>query len=123
MFLEGARQFLVDGQLEFRGFEETQLNPTVFFFNSPTEVIVGDCQLIGPEYGVYEIATGERTDDEPPVTPGRRDAASSTMLLEDGRWKIEDTQIESDFACEFDSAGIAVPVIDVGGIREAGDES
>ena len=94
---------------ELRGRPET--HPEVFEFRSPTELVIGDCQLVDPERGVYVTATGERIDLIPPIVEGQRDARSAVMLFEDGRWKVSDRQGQENFDCEFAPTPLGVPVV------------
>jgi hypothetical protein len=76
-------------------------HPEVVEVVSPTEVVVLSCNEPDPDYGVYDLATGERLPDEPPVRDGQRDLQSAVMVLEDGKWKVSDLQGQVDFECEF----------------------
>ncbi|MGH1494200.1 MAG: hypothetical protein ACRBK7_33220 [Acidimicrobiales bacterium] len=75
-------------------------SPEFWEVNSNTEVVIYDCQEADPLRGVYDIATGDRTDLIPPITPGQFDAIQATLLFEEGRWKISDIQAQRDNDCQ-----------------------
>ena len=116
-FLGVLRSDLVSNGEEARGLIEAESNPSVFFFISPTEIVIGDCKRLPDDYGIYVTETGERTNGVPPLVPGQRDGHESTLTFIDGRWKIEDTAIVTDAGCDSANTGIAIPVVDVGGER------
>ncbi|MCH7846319.1 MAG: hypothetical protein IH850_10890, partial [Acidobacteria bacterium] len=90
--------------IEVRGRPET--HPWILSYNSPTEILIADCQVSQPEDGAFVTATGERRDDLIPQTvDGQRDQLRATMLLVDGRWKVGAVSGELDFGCEFDDFG------------------
>ena len=90
--------------IEVRGRPET--HPWVLSYNSPTEVLIADCQVSQPEDGAYVIATGERRDDLiPPIVDGQRDQLRASVIFVDGRWKVERVSGELDFDCDFEDQG------------------
>jgi hypothetical protein len=90
-----------------RGMPET--HPEVIEVRSSTEVVVLDCQLQDPSWGVYDRGTGALTGERPIVTPNRRDVWSAVMRLEDGRWKVEDLQGREGVSCEFAPTSQGLP--------------
>ncbi len=76
-------------------------HPEVIELVSSTELVILSCNEPHPDYGVYDLETGERLSDEPPVSEGQRDLQSAVMLLDEGKWKVSDFQGQVDFACEF----------------------
>jgi hypothetical protein len=90
--------------IEVRGRPET--HPWVLSYNSPTEIVIADCQVPHPEDGAFVTATGERREDLIPASvEGQRDQARATLWFVDGRWKVEGTSGERDFDCDFDDHG------------------
>jgi hypothetical protein len=63
--------------------------------------VILSCLEPDPDYGLYDLDTGERLPDEQPVREGQRDLESAVIVLEDGKWKVSDLQGQVDFACEF----------------------
>lgn len=95
-----------DGE-EVRGVPERQA--LVVRFSSADRVLVGDCQVLPPEYGVYVVATGERTDAISPILEGRTDYTETTMSLVGDRWFVSDVAVEADSPCEdVESRAVAV---------------
>ena len=76
-------------------------HPEVVEVRNPTELVILDCNQPDSEYGVYDLTTGERLSDEPPVREGQRSLRSAVMVFEQGRWKVSDLQGQVDFECEF----------------------
>lgn len=76
-------------------------HPEVIEVRSPTELVILSCNEPHPDYGVYDLETGERLQDEPPTREGQRDLQSAVMVFEDGKWKVSDLQGQVDFECEF----------------------
>ncbi len=75
--------------------------PEVIEVVSPAELVILSCNQPHPDYGVYDLESGDRLPDEPPVREGQRDLQSAVMVLQDGKWKVSDLQGQVDFACEF----------------------
>ncbi len=99
--LEVIRDLLIDHQqrgLVLRGRAET--HPEVVQITSATELTILDCMIQDPDRGVFDAATGERTDDIAPVAEGQRDLRSTVMVLEDGRWKVSDVQGQANVRCD-----------------------
>lgn len=76
-------------------------HPEVIEVRSPTEVVLLDCLEPSLEFGLYDLATGERLPDEPNVTDGQTNLRSAEMVFIDERWKVSDFQGQVDFECEF----------------------
>lgn len=76
-------------------------HPEVIEVRSPTELVILSCNEPDPDYGVYDLASGERLPDEPSVRDDQRDLQSAVIVLEDGKWKVSDLQGQVDFPCEF----------------------
>jgi hypothetical protein len=87
------------------------LHPEVIEVRSPTEVVILSCLEPSPEYGLYDIDTGERLDDVPAVRDGQKNLESAVMILEDGRWKVSDLQGQVDFACDFAPTDRGLPSV------------
>jgi hypothetical protein len=86
-------------------------HPEVIEVRSPTELVILSCSEPDPDYGLYDVDTGERLPDEPPVRDGQRDLQSAVMVLEGGTWKVSDLQGQVDFACEFAPTDRALPSV------------
>ena len=96
-FIEGLLTEHQQRGVEFRGRPTT--HPEVIEVRSPTELVLLDCQEQDPERGVYDAA-GNRLNDVPPIDPGQRDVLSAVMILEDGKWKVEDIQGQTKVECQ-----------------------
>lgn len=86
-------------------------HPEIIEVRSPTELVILSCVEPDPAYGVYDLETGERLSDEPPVTEGQRDLESAVMVFEDGIWKVSDFQGQVNFECEFAPTERGLPSI------------
>ena len=86
-------------------------HPEVIEVRSPTEVVILSCSEPDPSYGLYDIGTGERLPDEPPVQDGQRDLQSAVMVLDGGLWKVSDLQGQVDFECEFAPTDRGLPSV------------
>lgn len=86
-------------------------HPEIIEVRSSTEVVVLDCYEPGPDDGVYDIASGERLQDEPVVRPGQRNLRSAVMVFDDGRWKASDFQGQVDHECEFAPTDLGLPSV------------
>ena len=86
-------------------------HPEVIEVRSPTELVILSCSEPDPDYGLYDVASGERLPDEAPVRDGQRDLQSAVMVLEDGTWKVSDLQGQVDFACEFAPTDRGLPSV------------
>jgi hypothetical protein len=86
-------------------------HPEVIEVRSPSEVVILDCYEPDVSDGLYDLTTGERLPDEPPITEGQRNLRSAVMVLEDGKWKSSDFQGQVDFACEFAPTERGLPSI------------
>ena len=87
------------------------IHPEVIEVRSPTELVVLSCLEPDPDYGLYDIDTGDRLADEPPTKEGQRDLESAAMVLEDGKWKVSDLQGQVDFACDFAPTDRGLPSV------------
>ena len=87
------------------------LHPEMVEVRSPTELVILSCSEPASDYGVYDIDSGERLPDEPPVREGQRDLQSAVMVIEDDLWKVSDLQGQVDFACEFAPTDRGLPSI------------
>lgn len=113
---EPQRTFIVELLVEhaaqgiaLRG--QPTIHPEVIEVRSPTELVILSCLEPDPEYGLYDLDSGERLDTVPPVREGQRDLQSAVMVFEDGRWKTSDLQGQVDFACEFAPTDRALPSV------------
>jgi hypothetical protein len=72
---------------------------------------VSDCTEQVPEYGAFDLETGERLDElVPPVEPGRLDAQSVDLVRNAaGTWQVVDQAASRDTDCEPGSTRYAVP--------------
>lgn len=87
------------------------LHPEVVEVRSPTEIVILDCLEPDPEYGLYDLESGERLDDVPPVRSGQTNLESAVMIFEGGHWKVSDLQGQVDFACEFAPTDRGLPSV------------
>jgi len=87
------------------------LHPEVIEVRSPTELVILSCSEADPAYGLYDLDSGKRLPDEPPVRKGQRDLESAVMVFEDGHWKVSDLQGQVDFACEFAPTDRGLPSV------------
>ena len=87
------------------------LHPEVIEVRSPTELVILSCLEPAPDYGVYDIDSGGRLPDEPPVREGQRDLQSAVMVFEGDLWKVSDLQGQVDFACEFAPTDRGLPSV------------
>jgi len=106
VLMEPQKSFIIDllADHQARGVSlrgRPVLHPEVIEVRSPTELVILSCSEPASDYGVYDIDSGERLPDEPPVREGQRDLQSAVMVLEDDHWKVSDLQGQVDFACEF----------------------
>ena len=106
VLLEPQKSFIVDLVKEhqaqgvaLRGSPAT--HPEVIEVRSPTELVILDCFEPAPDFGLYDVDTGERIPGDVPVREGQRNLRSAVMVLDEGRWKVSDFQGQVDFACEF----------------------
>lgn len=76
-------------------------HPEVIEVRSATELVILDCYEPDSTDGFYDLATGERLPDPPPVRVGQRNIRSVVMVLQEGKWKSSDFQGQVDFTCEF----------------------
>ncbi|MEX2278912.1 MAG: hypothetical protein WEA76_02355, partial [Acidimicrobiia bacterium] len=78
---------------------------------SETEVVILDCLEPALDFGLYDLATGERLEDEPLVREGQRNLRSAVMVFRNGEWKVSDLQGQVDFACEFAPTDRGLPSV------------
>lgn len=86
-------------------------HPEVIEVRSPPELVILSCSEPDPDYGLYDVDSGERLPDEPPVRDGQRDLQSAVMVLEGDTWKVSDLQGQVDFACEFAPTDRGLPSV------------
>ncbi len=99
----GARGVALRGQ--------PTLHPEVIEVRSPTELVILSCNEPDPDFGLYDVESGERLPDEPPVRDGQRDLQSAVMVFEGGSWKVADLQGQVDYACEFAPTDRGLPSV------------
>ena len=87
------------------------IHPEVIEVRSPTELVILGCLEPDPDYGLYDLATGDRLPDEPPPKEGQRDLESAVLVLKDGEWKVSDLQGQVDFACDFAPTDRGLPSV------------
>ena len=87
------------------------LHPEVIEVRSPTELVILSCLEPASDYGLYDLDSGERLDDLPPVRGGQRNLESAVMVFEDGKWKVSDMQGQVDFACDFAPTDRGMPAV------------
>lgn len=73
--------------------------PEFFEVTSPTAVTIIDCQEIPTDYGVYDEATGERTDVIPPIVEDQLNLQEADMALDDGVWKVSEFRGATNSQC------------------------
>lgn len=86
-------------------------HPEIIEVRSPTELVILSCLEPDPDYGLYDVATGERLPDEPVVREGQRDLQSAVLVLDGDVWKVSDFQGQVDFACEFAPTDKGLPSV------------
>lgn len=87
------------------------VHPEVVEVRSLTELVILDCSEPGMDDGLYDLASGERLADEPPVRARQRDLRSAVMVFEDGKWKASDFQAQVDYECEFAPTDRGLPSV------------
>jgi hypothetical protein len=88
------------------------LHPEVTQVISPTRLVISSCNERNPAYGLYDLATGDRLPDVPPVVEGERTLQSAVMVLEDGSWKVANLQRQATpTQCEFPPTERGLPSI------------
>lgn len=87
------------------------IHPEVVEVRSATELVILDCSEPGIDDGLYDLASGERLVDEPPVRAGQRDLRSAVMVFVDGKWKASDFQAQVDYECEFAPTDRGLPSV------------
>lgn len=90
---------------------QPKTHPEVIEVRSPTELVILSCLEPDPAYGLYDIDSGERLPDEPPVRDGQRDLQSAVMVFDGDTWKVSDLQGQVDFACEFAPTDRGLPSV------------
>jgi hypothetical protein len=86
-------------------------HPEVIEVRSPTELVILSCLEPDSDYGLYDLETGARLDDVPPVREGQRNLESAVMVLDGGQWKVSDLQGQVDFACTFPPTDRGLPSV------------
>lgn len=87
------------------------LHPEVIEVRRPTEIVILSCLEPDPQFGLYDVDSGERLDDVPAVRSGQTNLESAVMVFEGGRWKVSDLQGQVDFACEFAPTDRGLPSV------------
>lgn len=86
-------------------------HPEVIEVRGPTELVILSCLEPDPDYGLYDLATGTRLGDVPPVREGQRNLESTVMVLDGDQWKVSDLQGQVDFACAFAPTDRGLPSV------------
>ncbi len=86
-------------------------HPEVIEVRSPSEIAILDCMSQDAERGLFDVETGDRLDDVPPVDEGQLDLTSAVMILEDGVWKVSDIQGQADVSCDMAPTPQGLPVV------------
>lgn len=102
--LEEIRQQLEadrDDGIAFRDPHDPLENAVVFELGIGTAT-VSDCHRARPDYGAFDVDTGERRDDVvPPVEPGQLNLTSVELVrADDGDWKVVEAGGLDDTNCE-----------------------
>lgn len=108
-FIVGLLEEHEDRGVALRGRPTT--HPEVIEVRSETEVVILDCLEPALDFGLYDLATGERLEDEPLVREGQRNLRSAVMVFRNGEWKVSDLQGQVDFACEFAPTDRGLPSV------------
>jgi hypothetical protein len=98
--------------LYFQGRPET--HPEVVEVMRDWSIVILDCSLMdGSGWGVYDIETGERTDDERVISEGERGLRSAVMKNDmadgSGTWRVSVLAGEADASCEYAPTADALP--------------
>ena len=75
-------------------------HPEISRYVSPTSVMIVDCQLADPATGVFD-ADGRRQPGINEPVPDQRDISESTLVLEDGQWKVTSIAVLANVDCDF----------------------
>lgn len=86
-------------------------HPEIVEMRSLTELVILDCYEPDPDYGLFDLETGERLSDEPVVRLGQRNLRSAVMVIEAGVWKASDFQGQVDFECELAPTDRGLPSV------------
>ncbi len=108
-FVVGVLQEHKERGVALRG--QPRTHPEVIEVRSPTEFVILDCYEPSPDSGLYDLDSGDRLSDPPPVREGQRNLRSAVMVFEDEKWKVSDLQGQVDFACEFAPTGRGLPSV------------
>ena len=95
---------LIEVLTEFEGFElrgRPETHPEITRYESVDRVEIADCQLTDPERGLFDVSSGERSDEIARPVLGQRDGREATLERIDGRWKVTDRKGSSDISCDF----------------------
>ena len=90
---------------------QPKIAPEVVEVRSPTELVLLSCLAPAADYGLYDISSGQRLSDVPPVRDGQRNLESAVMVLDEGLWKVSDLQGQVDFACELSPTDRGLPSV------------
>ena len=108
-FIVGLLEEHMSRGIALRGQPTT--HPEVIEVRSPTEVVILSCSEPDPNFGLYDIESGERLPEESSPSDGQRDLQSAVMVLEGDSWKVSDLQGQVDFACEFAPTSRGLPSV------------
>ena len=108
-------RFLANPQLDFtrRQLEENQARgaalrgtpqtlPGITGFLNLNRLVIVDCQTPNPDFGLYDLDTGQRLDNIAPTRSGQRDLRETVMVFEGNRWKISEIRGDTDSNCGTD---------------------
>lgn len=101
-------EWQVENNAELRGRPVT--DPWITDFR-PGVIVLADCQTPDPETGFYDMTSGERRPENPPIEPGQTDMIRTWLELEGNLWKVEFSAIESNAGCEVGDADGGIPIV------------
>lgn len=99
--LDFLRDFLEQDRQEGVVFREPAPTDNAVVFRLEIGLgVVSDCTQQVPEFGMYDLESDARLDEEiPPVEEGRLDAQSVDFIRADGGWKAEQQNASRDTDC------------------------
>lgn len=101
--LEGIRELLEQDRADGVAFRDPHdaVDNAVVFELGIGAATVSDCHEAHPDYGLYDLETGERLDEIPPVEPGQLNLTSVDLVrTEDAAWKVTEAATLRDANCE-----------------------
>lgn len=97
-----------DGLIEllstFEGFElrgRPQTNPEITGYTAVDRIEIADCQVTDPESGLFNVESGQRSDETPAPRADQRDGREIAMKRIEGVWKVVDRRGSTDIDCDF----------------------